>query len=65
MTNKEAIIKDIDNINKQIDTVQKNLIEALEVVGIEYINLYQYIDTINNLKQLKQSKKQQLILCDV
>ena len=64
MSDNKEIIQKIEEVNEEIEKVKQNLIKALETVGIEYINLYEYINTVNNLKQLKQKYKTELILND-
>lgn len=64
MSDNKEIIQKIEEVNKEIEKVNDNLIKALETMGIEYIDLYTYIETVNNLKMLKQKYKTELIFND-
>ena len=64
MKDKQTLTKELEAINKDIKKVNNNLIDALNAVGIEYINLYQYINLINNLKLKKQQIKTKLVYID-
>lgn len=48
-------LNNIDEINKGINQLQRDLINQLEAVSIEYIDLYAYADKINALKVKKNT----------
>lgn len=63
MNNKELQVE-LNKINKDIKKVNDNLIKALMTVGIEYIDLYTYINLIDKLT-LRKNKIQYLIAVNI
>ena len=43
----------IKKLNKQLETIKKDLIKQLQHNNIEYINLHAYASRVNNLKHKK------------
>ncbi len=60
----KALKKELDNINKDIKKVNDNLIKGLESIGIEYIDLYTYINLIDTLT-IRKNKIQYLIATNI
>lgn len=63
MDNKQ-LQTELDKINADIKKINNNLIKALQTVGIEYIDLYTYINLINKLT-LRKDKIQYLIAVNI
>lgn len=53
VNDRKALLKERDKINAEIDILNKNLINALNTIGIEYIDLYAFIDRLNVLMSRK------------
>ena len=56
--------RQLDNTNKALDDVKRTLIKHIDIVGIEYINLYDYINKINTLKTRKNLILYKIALLD-
>lgn len=54
----------LDNTNKAINKLSDTLIKHINVVGIEYVNLYDYINKLNTLKTKKNLLLYQIALYD-
>lgn len=52
LTNEE-LNEELEKVNEEIQTLTDNLIKALQDIGIEYIDLYTYINLVNNLTTRK------------
>ncbi len=50
---KEELNEELEKVNEEIQKLTDNLIKALQDIGIEYIDLYTYINLINNLTTRK------------
>lgn len=60
----KALNDQLKLVNKDIKKVNDNLIKALMTVGIEYIDLYTYINLLDNLTTRK-NKLQYLIAVNI
>lgn len=60
----KALNKELEAINNDIKILNDNLIKALKVATIEYIDLYVYIDRLNVLLTRK-NKIQYLIAINI
>ena len=56
--------KELELINQDIKKVNDNLIKALQSVGIEYIDLYTYINLLDTLT-IRKNKIQYLIATNI
>ena len=63
MSNKE-LQKELDKINQDIQKLNNNLIAGLQTAGIEFIDLYRYIDLLDILT-VRKNKIQYLIATDI
>ena len=50
---KEELDVELEKVNEDIQKLTDSLIKVLNDVGIEYIDLYAYINKIENLKSRK------------
>jgi hypothetical protein len=57
---KEELENSLKNVNKEIELLQKRLINSLNEVGIEYVNLYVFIEELNKLSRRKSRISYQL-----
>lgn len=57
---KEELEKYLNECNEEIEMLQKRLIDSLNTVGIEYVDLYKFIDEINQLSMKKSRISYQL-----
>lgn len=57
---KDELNVELEKVNEDIQKLNDNLIKVLTDVGIEYIDLYGYIDRINTL-QTRKSKIEYMI----
>ena len=61
---KEQLDVELEKVNEDIQKLTDNLIKVLTDVGIEYVDLYTYINKLDNLK-LRKSKIEFMIASDV
>ena len=45
---KEELDEELEKVNKEIEKLTNDLINALQTVGIEYLDLYTYINLETN-----------------
>lgn len=57
---REELNEELEKVNKEIETLNNNLIKVLTDVGIEHIDLYSYINSFNNL-EVRENKIQYLL----
>ncbi len=57
---KEELNEELDKVNEEIQKLNDNLIKALTDIGIEYIDLYTYINLYNKL-EIRKNKIQYLL----
>lgn len=57
---REELNEELEKVNEDIEKLNNNLIKALTDIGIEFVDLYTYINHINNLTSRK-NKLQHLI----
>ena len=64
MTDRQTLNKELETVNRQISELNNNLIKGLQVAGIEFIDLYTYIDRYNKLA-IRKDKILYLLAVDV
>ena len=58
---KEELDEELEKVNKEIQTLNDNLIKVLTDIGIEHVDLYSYINSYNKL-ELRKTKIETLLL---
>lgn len=61
---REELNEELKKVDEDIEKLSNNLIKALQEIGIEYIDLYTYIDQLNKLSTRK-NKIQYLLAVDI
>lgn len=56
--------RQLDNTNKAINKLSDTLKKHIDIVGLEYVNLYDYINKINTLKTKKNLIMYKIALYD-
>lgn len=51
---KEELENALNECNDEIMRLQQRLIDALNAIGIEYVDLYEFISELDNLKHKKK-----------
>ena len=60
----KALKQDLDITNKAIKNLETQLIKQIKIIGLEYIDLYTYINDISTLKTRKNLLMYQIALYD-